>query len=80
VSMHSADEPPRRAFRIWEVAEMLGVNERTLRGWIAAGHLRVSRPAGRTVLIESAALDEFMARPCPPTSLPPRHQEVAKIP
>jgi excisionase family DNA binding protein len=46
---------PTRMVSPAEAAEMLGVAERTVRRWIAAGRLPVVR-VGRTVRIEAAAL------------------------
>lgn len=51
----------RRCLRMPEVAEQLGVATSTVQRWVAAGQLASVRP-GRVVLIEPAALEEFLAR------------------
>ena len=50
----------RLAYRPREVAELLAVSERTVRTWIAAGHLQAVR-RGRVVLIRRQILDDFLS-------------------
>jgi len=50
----------RLAVRPRHAAEVLGVCERTLRAWIAAGHVR-SVKVGNVVLISRTELDRFLA-------------------
>lgn len=42
------------------IAELLGVNHRTVRAWIAEGRLRAVR-VGAQIRVEPAALREFLA-------------------
>jgi len=48
------------SLRPGSAAKQLGVCERTLRGWIAAGHVR-SVKVGNVVLISRTELDRFLA-------------------
>lgn len=57
----------REAYRLTEVADMLGVSPRTIRRWRREGELVAMKlPGGRaqngTVLIEAAELARFKAR------------------
>ena len=51
---------PNRFFTVLEVAERLGVSERTIRRWIAAGILPVHR-FGRLVRVSETDLAAFLA-------------------
>ena len=50
----------RAAYRVDEVATLLGVSARTVRRWLAAGELRSVRLGG-VVLIPTAELDTVLA-------------------
>jgi excisionase family DNA binding protein len=51
-----------RVYSAREVADVTGFTERAVRGWIAAGRLRVIRPAGsRRVLIPARAVRALLA-------------------
>lgn len=48
-----------RAYRVKQVAEMLGTSTGTVRGWIRSGRLRAKQPS-RLILIPAAELDRFI--------------------
>ena len=48
-------------FTVREIALDLRVTERTVRNWIAAGELKITR-AGRRVLVEKKDLADFLKR------------------
>ena len=50
---------PRRTYRLSEVAEQLGVSERTVGGWAAGGSLPSVRIKG-VVLIRPEDLEQFL--------------------
>lgn len=43
-----------------EVANSLGVHDRTVRRWIAEGRLKALRPSTRVIRIDPAELDRFL--------------------
>lgn len=53
-------DTPRRALRVREVAEQLGVSDKVVRGWIARGQLKASRPSPRLYLVQLRHLDDFL--------------------
>jgi excisionase family DNA binding protein len=53
--------PPRRAFRMSEVGELISVSEREVYVLIKQGELHAIR-VGRLVLVPSSAIDEFLKR------------------
>ena len=57
--------PERRAYRVDETAEMVGVSVSTIRNWIRDGRLRALRPAGpgagRAVLVPAAEIARLLA-------------------
>ena len=50
----TAPAAPARLLTLAQAADVLGVHERTLRAWIAAGQIRVVRLGARTVRIRPA--------------------------
>lgn len=52
-------EGARTALSVAQAARSCGLSERTLRTYIATGHLRVAR-VGRRVLVRPERLDEFL--------------------
>jgi excisionase family DNA binding protein len=55
----SAETLPRRAYRLDEVAAILGLARNTVRGLVAEGRLKTVR-VGRAVLVLSDDLDAFI--------------------
>ncbi|MGB9886210.1 MAG: helix-turn-helix domain-containing protein [Moorellales bacterium] len=55
---------PEPVYSPKEVAEMLKVNERTVRRWVRAGQLRAYR-FGRQLRIPATALEDFGRPPAP---------------
>lgn len=51
-----------RLLRVCDVAETLGVTQRTLRAWIAGGKLPVVRLSARCIRIRAEDLQEFIER------------------
>ena len=64
----------RRTLRLAEVAEQLGVSERTVGGWAAEGRLASVR-VGRVVLIRPEDLEEFLAAHLEGDQLAPRRAQ-----
>lgn len=56
-----AHKPRERFFTIQEIAEALGVSERTVRRWVSDGSLSAHR-FGRTVRILESELKAFIGR------------------
>ena len=59
-----ADKHPsaglQRLYGLAEARKLLGVSDRTLRGWIAAGRIAVVKFSSRCVRIEEAELARFI--------------------
>jgi excisionase family DNA binding protein len=55
---------PRRPATIERAAEHYGVNERTIRRWIASGRLRAYRVGPKLIRVDLDDLD-LLARPVP---------------
>jgi excisionase family DNA binding protein len=52
------EEP--KLLSVWQVAELLGVHERTVRRWLARGRLEGLNKGGKGFLIPKVALVDFM--------------------
>ena len=60
--MPSRTRTPRpEMISVTEAAERLGVNYRTIRRWIAAGHIDAVRVGPRLLKIDAAQLDRVMS-------------------
>jgi excisionase family DNA binding protein len=59
--MKTAQKPRERFFTVQEVAEAMGVSDRTVRRWIADENL-VAHRFGRTVRIAESELKAFIGR------------------
>lgn len=44
-----------------DVAEELGISDRTVRRWISTGRLKAIQPSPRVIRIEASELDRFIA-------------------
>lgn len=65
--MATSNSSPRRWLSQAEAAEYLGVTDRTIRNYVARGHLKAMRVRGsRLVKIDARELDA-MLRPIPTT-------------
>lgn len=51
---------PRRAYRVSEVAEMLGVTPKTIYRWIDKGLLKGVRVRGMNVMIPAPAVEKML--------------------
>ena len=52
--------PPRLAYKVVEVAKALGVDRSAVYDLLRTGRLRFTRLAGGTILIPTAALDQYL--------------------
>lgn len=52
------DEP--KLLEVWQVAELLGVHERTVRRWLSSGQLAGLEKGGKGYLIPKLALVDFL--------------------
>lgn len=52
------DEP--KLLEVWQVAELMGVHERTVRRWLASGQLAGLEKGGKGFLVPKTALVNFM--------------------
>lgn len=59
--MGKKPEPqPRRAYRVSEVAEMMGVQPKTVYRWIEQGHLKATKVRGMNLMIPAAAVEKML--------------------
>ena len=56
---------PRRLASLPDAAEYIGVTERTVRRWIASGHLTGYRLARTTLRVDLNEVDERLCQPIP---------------
>lgn len=63
VQNRSQQQPPeaRYIYRVPQLAEMLGLSERTIRRYLKKGQLRSVKLSSKTVLIPAEALQEFLS-------------------
>lgn len=52
----------RRAYRVSEVASLLGVSTKSVRKWISLGRIGAVAPTKRLLLIPAAELDGFLGQ------------------
>lgn len=56
---NAAPPLPRLAYSVRETCALIGIGHATLYRWVAAGHLRVTRVAGRT-LVPAAEISRIL--------------------
>ncbi|MGY3555649.1 helix-turn-helix domain-containing protein [Williamsia sp. R60] len=44
-----------------DIADELGISDRTVRRWVASGQLKAVRPSPRVIRVEASELDRFLA-------------------
>jgi excisionase family DNA binding protein len=66
--MTRATRPERRAYRVDETAEILGVSTSTIRNWVRDGRLRALRPAGSGAVLVPASEIARLLEPGPETA------------
>lgn len=56
----AASRARTRYLSLQDIAEELGISDRTVRRWIATGRLKAVRPSPRVIRVEASELDRFI--------------------
>ncbi|WAC55018.1 helix-turn-helix transcriptional regulator [Gordonia sp. SL306] len=57
----AASRARTRYLSLQDIAEELGISDRTVRRWIATGQLKAVRPSPRVIRVEASELDRFIS-------------------
>lgn len=70
--------PQRQLVPLRAIAEMLGVHDKTVRKWIAAGRIPAYRVAGHILRLDPQEVTEALLRPTTSTVHPAREAAAAR--
>lgn len=56
----AASRARTRYLSLQDIADELGISDRTVRRWIATGRLKAIQPSPRVIRVEASELDRFL--------------------